>query len=257
MDLKRAFLITAGFGSALALAASAGPRHASAADIAGVPVGNLEASAPDDRADVTDLICARLKSELAKLYPGAKIELTGSLRWTRGKLPGELDSLSFRGEDSRGNAYFGVNTASSDSGADGWVSFAAWVPARISVRRIHPGERLSPELFATQDVNIAVGQAHEYRGILLDKSVPITGLQTRQTILEGGLLLSSAVERIPDVRRGDFVRILLQSGGLSLTTTGTAEEPAYLNDQVRVMAAKTKRELVGKLTPGGIVEVSL
>ena len=44
---------------------------------------------------------------------------------------------------------------------------------------------------------------------------------------------------------------------MSLTTAGTAEEPAYFDAPVRVMAAKTKRELVGKLLAGGVVEVRL
>ena len=49
----------------------------------------------------------------------------------------------------------------------------------------------------------------------------IAHLEARQTILEGQTLLSSAVERIPDVRRGDSVRVQLVSNGIMLSIAAT------------------------------------
>jgi flagella basal body P-ring formation protein FlgA len=69
--------------------------------------------------------------------------------------------------------------------------------------------------------------------------------------------MSSAVERVPDVRRGDSVRVRIISNGLTLTAQAMASEPGYLNGPVRVLTAQTKRELSGKLVSTGVVEVKL
>jgi flagella basal body P-ring formation protein FlgA len=200
-----------------------------------------------------------MRQELSKSFPEARIELMGDVAWTRGAWSPEESAAAPRVRltslSPRGDARF---TVSSEQGtSEAMVRYAAWVPARIAIRRIHPGEKLGSELFSLQDVNVATGQGYEYRGVILSKATELSTLQSRQTVLEGQFLTSTAVEKIPDVRRGDVVRIELNAGELQLTTQGVAEEPAYLNTQVRVMAGKTKRELVGMLKPNGVVEVNL
>jgi flagella basal body P-ring formation protein FlgA len=104
---------------------------------------------------------------------------------------------------------------------------------------------------------VAAGQPFEYRGVILNKDVDVRGLESRQTILEGQFVTSTAVQRVPDVRRGDAVRIHLVSEGLSLVTTGAADEPGFLDGQVRVITSKSKRQLVGRLQRDSVVEVRL
>ena len=82
-------------------------------------------------------------------------------------------------------------------------------------------------------------------------------LESRQTILEGYFLTTNAVQRLPDVRRGDPVTLKLISGELQLTTQGIAQEPASIRSNVRVMVLKTKKEMVGKLQDSNTVEVKL
>jgi len=38
---------------------------------------------------------------------------------------------------------------------------------------------------------------------------------------------------------------------------GTVQEPGYLNKNIRILTQKSKKELVGQLKEGGIVEVKL
>jgi len=198
-----------------------------------------------------------LRKAIAKGYGGARIDLTGPIRWVRGDIPTEVSEVSFLGDDGRGNAHFIATGSSTDETAEGWLSFSAWTSTKVSLRRIHPGELLSRDMFVVQEVNVAFGQGHEYRGVILSDSVDVAGLETIQTVLEGQFLVSTAVQRVPDVRRGDSVRIHVTSGGLTLSTLGVAGEPSYINRQVRVITGKGKRELLGQLHPGGIVEVNL
>ncbi len=219
----------------------------------GLAAATAFAATPSPQAELNDLI----KSELQAKVPGAKIEVTGPVRWMTA-LPAaqEVSAVRVLGVNAKGEAQIAIRMADGTR-AEALAPYAAWVPARVAVKRVSPGESLEPEMFVTQDVNVASGQAYDLRGIILTHSTEITGLESRQTILEGSFLTSSAIRKIPDVRKGDAVRIRINADGVQLSTLGVAEEPGYLNGRLRVMTQKTKREFVGQLSAGRVVEVKL
>ncbi len=225
------------------------------------PLGDAENDRDGEAAgpSLVQVIAAKVSTDLGERFPGARIEFTESARWLGLEAQGRVRAIHVTDENGRGEAHFTVQ-CDTDHGllvARGSVGFAAWLPARVASRRIMPGEVLAPDLFTDQEINVASGQAREFRGVILPVSTSVRGLEARQTIIEGQYLLSSAVERTPDIRRGDAVQIHLVSGGLTLSAAGIAEEPANFDGRVRVLTAKTKRELVGKLGHDGIVEVRL
>jgi flagella basal body P-ring formation protein FlgA len=210
-------------------------------------------------ASESDPVSASVSAELEKRFPHARIELTDEIHWTSSRPEGEIVAIRVGDENARAQAGFTVETRD-DQGIHrgyGYATFAAWLPARVSVRRVMPGEKLQNDQFALQEVNVASGAMREFRGVILDQATDITHLQARQTLIEGQPLLSSAIERVPDVRRGDSVRVKIVSNGLTLSAQATASESGYLNSPIRVLTAQTKRELSGKLVSSGVVEVKL
>lgn len=206
---------------------------------------------------MADSVPSALERELAKIYSNARIEITGEIRWTAGPGASDVRLVRVQNETARGEVVFNAIDSATGKESSGWTTFSAWMPARVAVKRIQPGSPLSADQFKLQDINVAVGQGREFRGVILEPGVALSGLESRQTVLEGQFLLSSAVQRMPDIRRGDSVRVHVISNELSLSTSGIAQEPAYLDGSVRVTASKNKREMVGKLRTGGIVEVRL
>jgi flagella basal body P-ring formation protein FlgA len=200
---------------------------------------------------------SRIKKEISKSYAGARIDLLSDVKWTVGNPLVNPRNILIMSDDGKGNLRFSTTDSQTGSYSEGWISFAAWLPAKVALQRIRPGQALSADLFVTQEVNVSTGQAREYRAVILQDDLDLARLEATQTILEGQFLLSTGIKRTPDIRRGDTVRIHLISGDLTLTTSGIAEEPAYLSSQVKVMTGKSKRELQGSLLPGGIVEVKL
>jgi flagella basal body P-ring formation protein FlgA len=201
-------------------------------------------------------ILDEIKKQISESYGSAQVKFSGPIEWikqTPGKMGGSVQILS---DNARGDLRFSV-TGTQGQYWEGALAFSAWVPARIAVKRVHPGELLRKEWFVTQKIKISTGPAREFRGVLLPMENEISKLQSAQTIMEGQFLTSSAVRNVPDVRRGDSVRIHLINEGLTLSTIGVAQEPGYLNRQIRVLTSKTKRELLGQLQPEGIVEVKL
>lgn len=207
---------------------------------------------------VGDSLRTAVTAELTKRWPEAKVELIGPIRWSRGNpFSGKSLKVSVREISSKGEAEVLAIDSSNGSTLSGWVNYAAWIHALIPSRRIYPGEKLVPDLFKSQEINGALGLAYEYRGLIIARDTSVVGLEARQTILQGQYLISTAVQKIPDVRRGDSITIRLISGGLSVSTLGTAEESAYIAGKVKVIENRSKREFVGSLIPGGIVEVRL
>lgn len=207
-------------------------------------------------------IVSRLKSAISsqlgmsfRQFNNPRIEL-GEIRLLSGTLPASIQSVQLLSENSRGQAQFAV-FGSDQSSAQIVADYAAWIQVRVAARRIAPGERLTADEFNTQETDVATGMPYELRGVLLSSREDVSNLQTRQTILPGQFLVANAVERVPDVRRGDSVRIHLVTGDLSLSTLGTASEPGYANSTIRVVTNSTHRALTGVLQPGGVVEVKL
>jgi flagella basal body P-ring formation protein FlgA len=207
-----------------------------------------------------DTVSELLKKELSKTYSGARVEL-GAIQWTRGVRSDPYQSVVFYGDDARGNAHF-LLRAGGASGAptvssEGWVAFSAWLPAKVALRRIHPGEKLTPDAFVTQQVDVATGLGREYRGVIFPSEAEVTAFESTQTLLEGQFLLGSGVRKIPDIRRGDSVRIQLIAGDLILSTQGIAQEAGYLNGSIRALTTRNKREVSGLLKADGVLEVKL
>lgn len=201
-----------------------------------------------------------LRSELTKRFSNAQatpvIEFLSGTTFpvvTEGK---EISSIRILSEGGTGTADYTVVLMDGSSFL-GQARFSAMVPTFVAVKRIHPGDKISRSDFQVQTVNIAQGLAYQYRGVMLGTKESIDGLQARQTILEGQYPLASGVEKMPDIRRGDTVQVKVVSGEILLSTMGTVQEPGYLNKNVRILTQKTKKELVGQLKEGGIVEVRL
>ena len=200
-----------------------------------------------------------IRAELEKYYPGTRIEVLGSLRTYRGSQLPNVDSVQFIGDNGRGEAYFRAR-ALGDGGpteSEISVSFGAFKNIPILQRRVTPGERLSDGLFKSQELNLAISPHRDLRGLILPNDTSFSKLEAHQTLVEGQYVLSSSVNPVPDVQRGEVLKIQLISAGLVLSTLATAEEPGLIGKNIRVMSVKNKRILSGVLLQDRSVEVQL
>ena len=198
-----------------------------------------------------------LKRELLRVYPQTEIELSPSVKWVRGGNVQRIRALHFLGDDSKGNAHFKVEGMDSSDVHEGWIPYFAWQEGRIALQKIKPGDLLRDSYFVRQKFNVAQGLGRELRPLVLSPQTPLENLEAVRTILQGQPLLSSAVDQIPDIRRGDTVKILIKSGALLLSTQGLAQEPGFLSKKLRVTTSSGKKELLGVLHPKNQVEVEL
>ncbi len=220
----------------------------------------LSAASTAARASVAEAIQRSVSERLG----ANRVEILGAPILASGQPLDDAEAASVLEENARGEVRVlvrgwrgkgaGPRVASQ---AEYRVRVAAWVLGWVAGRRVLPGEALVVDALKVQEINVAEGLAHEYRGILLAPTEDLSRLEARQTLIEGGFVTSAAVRKIPDLRRGDVVRLEVISGGVRLSTSALALEPASTQQRVRVQTVKAKRELVGTLKDGGIVEVVL
>lgn len=201
----------------------------------------------------------QLINELQKKYPGSRIELRGDLNLISGEIPRKDLVISLSSEKPDGRFQFQVKGIIAEKAVSATIEIdaSAWVSTWVAKKRIHPGEKLSVEMFDKQEVDVTSGLAHEHRGLILSAEENISELQTRQSILQGHYVLSTAVQPIPSVDRGDVVRVRLTSGDIVLVTGAVAQEPGHVNKPINVITQRTKKHLIGTLKEGNLVEVKL
>lgn len=201
---------------------------------------------------------SRIIQALTNKFPGTRVEFVSTT--TDIDLASRYKLVELASTDSRGMARFLLSSPkhNKDQGSvEIKVRFKAMKRVPIALRRVSIGQKLLPEIFSFQEIDVASGQAAEYRGAILDEHIDLQTLETVHTVLEGSFLTTSGTRKIPDIRRGDAVRVRVVSGPLLLSTSAEALETGYLDDQIKVLTKDTKREMVGQLKPDKIIEVKL
>jgi flagella basal body P-ring formation protein FlgA len=198
------------------------------------------------------LVGPGITSELQKVYPGARIVVRDQeIVWTQSQPSAEAREVKLIADNNRGVVRFSLGAAI------GEVPYQAWMPVWIPNQRVLPNQKLDANQIRSQDVDVAQGSYREYRALYLPQSAVISVLESRNTLLENQPILASNVRKIPVNRKGDLVKIRLQSGEISLQTQGTLEEAADLGQTVKVLSQKNKRLMSGVLVSPGSVEVQL
>ena len=203
---------------------------------------------------------SRIQHEISLRYPKARIQILGPIKGNTVSDSFEIQKVELGAENGRGEVAYTadlVSAAGESQKLSGFVKFSAWMPARVVTRRVLPGQKVMEDAVETKEVLVSQAPLREMKGLILDPSIPLERIEARQTLLEGQPILSSAVQKSPDVRRGDAIRVEIRSNSLSVMTSGIVEEPAYLQGQVRVMTGKSKREMQGRLISSDLVEVKL
>jgi flagella basal body P-ring formation protein FlgA len=208
-------------------------------------------------------LTAKFTEALAERIPGAEIRIP-SLEKLCSQAPlngyASISTVRLVEDRAQGVVLFEIN----GSGEDGTprsdlvqTPYSAWKRVLAPVRRIYPNTKLKNEDFKSQEVNVASGSPREYRGVMLSADTDLSGFQSRQTILENQFVTTTSVEKQPDLRKGDIVRLDLVSGDLTLSTQATVSEPGSIGERIRVLTAKSKKEVVGTVREDHSVEVKL
>lgn len=139
----------------------------------------------------------------------------------------------------------------------GWVNATVALHGEtyVAVRKVPSTSFVRPEDFELRRVNLLAPQWAAQPPFR--KGQFPEGMRARQTISEGMVLTSLAVERVPLVRLGDTVTLILRSDNLRISTKGVVQGPAAIGDMVTVQIQRYSRTFRGRLLENKLVEVWL
>ncbi|MEN8189410.1 MAG: flagellar basal body P-ring formation chaperone FlgA [Thermodesulfobacteriota bacterium] len=85
----------------------------------------------------------------------------------------------------------------------------------------------------------------------------LIGKKLNRTIRADSVIDISNVVSLPMVQKGEFVKIILDRSGLQLTATGVARSNGRKNQVIRVKNISSQKDIFGRVTAPGIVEVRI
>lgn len=203
-----------------------------------------------------------VRTELSKRFSGARITYLSDWQW-KGQEITQINRVVSVFDNNKGEITIELEGTSTDSNrmlrSQVVADFSATIKAFVAKRRVQPGEKLGFEIVALQDVDVTQGMNAGLRGMLLtqDQESNILKLESRQTLLENQPVLTSAVQKIHDIKKGDPVRVKLIAGNVVLSTSGISSEAGYRDAMIHVLTLPSKKDVVGKFIGNGIVEIHL
>lgn len=199
--------------------------------------------------DDANLLSSRIHKILSEKIPYAEIRIPNLKKLVQSPEISDLTELSsVRLLEDRANGIALVELISTDGkSVKIQTPYQALVKTPVAAHRIYPNVRLKKEDFRIETLNVASGPAREYRGVIIYDENRLNQVESKQSILEGQFVVSNAVQKLPDVRKGETVKLELSSGNLTLSTLAIVQENASVGEVVRVFTTKSKREVTGKV----------
>jgi flagella basal body P-ring formation protein FlgA len=132
----------------------------------------------------------------------------------------------------------------------GTVYEMAQVP--VPKRLISAGEVIVADDLEWQAVHLA-----RLSGNSLTDADQLVGRMAKRPLKAGQLLRQSDVAVSPAIRKNDLIRLVVQSGQMTLTVQGKALQDAALGQTIRVVNVNTNRQLSGTVVDAGTVAIGV
>lgn len=123
-------------------------------------------------------------------------------------------------------------------------------PVLVATRNIRRGEKLLADLFEVQERDVT-----RLRDGYFDLDAVLEGMQARRPLGFNDILSRDHVQKIPVVRRGDVLSLVLEAGNMQITTRATALKAGGVGDRIRVRNADSGKILEGVVADARTVEV--
>lgn len=121
----------------------------------------------------------------------------------------------------------------------------------ISAKPLKRGQILLPQDLSTSVMDIST---ISNPGFEIDS---IVGKKLERSLRAGSPVLLSIVEALPIIKRGERVKMVINSGMMHLTATGLARSDGVLDEMIRVQNIRSNKIIHCRVAAPGLVEVML
>lgn len=112
-------------------------------------------------------------------------------------------------------------------------------------------------ILASDDIEIRRMETTKLRGVTFDTIEDLVGKQAMRSILPNIPITADLVNNPPVIKKGDFIKVLVQSGNLHIVTKGVAKEDGYFGKIIRIKNIDSKKELYGRVEDTSTVKIIL
>lgn len=120
----------------------------------------------------------------------------------------------------------------------------------VTTRPVERGEILTPADVAVQKRDLATAG-----GKVARTAADVVGLRVRVGMRGNSPLRSDYLERVPLIKQGQLVTVLLESSTLRITTTGRAKGAGSAGDLITVQNISSNKDFPARIVDAGTVRV--
>ncbi len=121
-----------------------------------------------------------------------------------------------------------------------------------TTRKISRDTILDPD-----DIEIRRMETTKLMGVTFDTIEDLVGKRVIRSIPSNIPITADLVNNPPVIKKGDFIKVLVQSGNLHIVTKGVAKEDGYFGKIIRVKNIDSKKELYGRVEDISTVKIVL
>ena len=111
------------------------------------------------------------------------------------------------------------------------------------------------DILAMDDLVIKRMETTKLAGVTFDNIEDLIGKRAIRPILPNIPITAEMIDNPPLIRKGDFVKVSVQSGNLHVVTKGVAKEDGYWGKVIRIKNIDSNKELYGKVEDSTTVKI--
>lgn len=133
-----------------------------------------------------------------------------------------------------------------------FVKVAVWREVLVAANDLAMNTHLRPENVRTRRVLLK----HQETGLITNRK-QLENKMTKQRVYAGDIMTDHMIKDIPDILRGDPVKIKIAYGNIVIETEGRVNQEARVGEPVSVVCEHMRQKLSGVLISSDMVHVQI
>ena len=113
------------------------------------------------------------------------------------------------------------------------------------------------DILAMDDLVIKRMETTKLAGLTFDNAEELAGKRAIRSIQPNIPITAEMIDNPPLIKKGDFIKVSVQSGNLHIVTKGVAKEDGYVGKVIRIKNTDSNKELYGKVEDSTTVKIIL
>jgi flagella basal body P-ring formation protein FlgA len=134
------------------------------------------------------------------------------------------------------------------------------IPVFLTIRTyediVIPNKKINRhDILTTDDLVVKRMETTKLAGITFDNIEDLIEKRAIRSLLPNIPITAEMIDNPPLIKKGDFIKVSVQSGNLNIVTKGVAKEDGYVGKVIRIKNIDSNKELYGKVENSTTVKI--